>query len=198
MKKYLLSTFAVITALTVGTAAKAQMIPTMTHAYGRVDAGWSLGTGNTDRAGFVDVGMGGRVNQYFDADMTLEYRPWGEQKLSSDGVTEKADMYALGAMVNVYAAYPIWNRLSMYATGGIGYAYTNVDSTTLFEGKGKSNFAWKIGAGMEFSLTDCIGIDLGYRYSDLGKARAKVKATGGSFTEKVRYNDIKLGMKYYF
>ena len=198
MKKYLLSTFAVLTALTVGTAANAQMMPTMSHAYSRIDAGWAIGTGSTEEAAVFDIGIGGRLNQYFDADITAEYRPWGKEKFSSASGSEKTDMYSLGAMVNVYTAYPVWDRLSIYATGGIGYAYNKTDDGAFVDGKGKSNFAWKLGAGMEYALTECVSLDLGYRYSDLGKARVHDKISGSTVSEKVRYNDIKLGMKYFF
>lgn len=202
MKKYLLSTIAVLTALTVGTAVRAQTSSTMdhmmNHMYGRVDAGWSIGSKNTEEAAVFDIGLGARMNHYFSADLTGEYRPWGKQKFSKDGADEKTDMYSLDAMMNIYASYPVWEAMSVYATGGVGYAYNKTDTSALLHGKGKSNFAWNVGAGVEYDLTDCIAIDLGYRFSDLGKARARVKETGATISEKVRYNDIKLGMKYYF
>jgi len=202
MKKYLLSTFAVVTALTVGTAAFAQTTSTMdhmmNHMYGRVDAGWAMGTSDTENAAVFDIGLGAKINQYFSTDLTGEYRPWGKQKFSKDGASEKTDMYSLDAMMNLYVTYPVWEALSVYATGGIGYAYNKTDTSALLDGKGKSNFAWNLGAGVEYALTDCMSIDLGYRFSDLGKARATVKDTGDTISEKVRYNDIKLGMKYYF
>ena len=201
MKKYLLSTFAVITALTVGTAANAQtsmMDHAMNHMYGRIDAGWAIGASGTEDAAVFDVGLGARLNQYFRTDLTAEYRPWGKQKFTQTGAEEKTDMYSLDAMMNVYAEYPIMEALSIYATGGIGYAYNRTDDSAKLDAKGKSNFAWNVGAGIEYAVTECMSIDLGYRFSDLGKARAKVKETGDAASEKVRYNDIKLGLKYYF
>ena len=198
MKKYLLSTIAVLSALAVGSAANAQMASMMDHLYGRIDGGWAIGTSDTENAAVFDAGIGARLNHYFSTDLTAQYRPWGKQKFSKDGESEKTDMYSMGAMMNVYASYPVWQMLSIYATGGVGYTYNKTDTSALLKGKGKSNFAWNIGAGIEYALTDCISLDMGYRFSDLGKARARVKATGDSITEKVRYNDIKLGMKYYF
>ena len=114
MKKYLLSTFAVLTALTVGTAATAQTMSMMDHMYGRVDAGWAIGTGNTEEAVVFDVGLGAKLNQYFRTDLTGEYRPWGKQKFTSDGGSEKTEMYSIDAMMNVYLSYPIWNMFSIY------------------------------------------------------------------------------------
>ena len=66
------------------------------------------------------------------------------------------------------------------------------------KGKGKSNFAWNVGGGIEYALTSNVCLDLGYRYTDLGNAEAKNRTTGDKYKEDVKYNDIKLGMQYYF
>ena len=199
MKKYLLSTIAVLTALTVGTAAKAQIINT-DHMYVRADAGWSIGAAETEEAAVFDVGVGARMNQYFRADITGELRPWGKQGFKKDGVkVAKPDMYSLDAMMNVYIEYPVWKMVSVYGTGGIGYAYNKTDSYRgAFKGEGKHNFAWNVGAGIQYALTDCMALDLGYRFADLGNARVKDLATGGKIKQDVKYNDIKVGMHYYF
>ena len=199
MKKYLLSTIAVLTALTVGTAAKAQ-IANMDHMYVRADAGWSIGAAETEEAAVFDIGVGGRLNQYFRTDLTGELRPWGKQAFKQDGVkVAKPDMYSLDAMMNVYAEYPVWKMISVYATGGIGYAYNKTDDYRgLYKGEGKSNFAWNVGAGVQYALTDCIALDLGYRFADLGDAHVKDVATGSKIKQDVKYNDIKIGMQYYF
>ena len=85
MKKYLLSTIAVLTALTVGTAANAQMTNPMDHMYVRADAGWSIGASETEDAAVFDVGVGGRLNQYFRTELVGEIRPWGKQAFKQGG-----------------------------------------------------------------------------------------------------------------
>ena len=47
-------------------------------------------------------------------------------------------------------------------------------------------------------MTDCMALDLGYRFVDLGNARVKDLATGSKIKQDVKYNDIKIGMHYYF
>ncbi len=199
MKKYLLSTIAVLTALTVGSAAKAQ-IPYMDHMYVRADAGWSIGASETEDAAVFDIGYGGRLNQYFRADVTAEVRPWGKQQFKVGGVkVAKPDMYSLDAMLNIYAEYPVWRMFSVYATGGVGYAYNKTDGYRgQFKGEGKHNFAWNVGGGIQYALTDCVALDLGYRYVDLGDAHIKDRINGGKLKQDVKYNDIKIGMQYYF
>jgi opacity protein-like surface antigen len=200
MKKYLLSTIAVLTALTVGTAANAQMSNSMSHMYLRADAGWSIGASETEEAAVFDIGVGSRLNQYFRTELVGEVRPWGKQTFKDNHVkVAKPDMYSLDAMMNVALEYPVWNKMSVYAIGGIGYAYNKTDSYRgLYKGEGKHNFAWNVGAGVQYALTNCISLDLGYRFADLGSARAKNVETGAKIKEDVKYNDIKIGMQYFF
>ena len=198
MKKYLLSTFAVLTALTVGTAANAGVNPA-DHMYVRADAGWAIGMKNTEDAALFDIGVGARLNDYLRADITGEFRPWGKTKFKKTADNAKPDMWAMDAMANIYASYPVGRAFSLYATGGVGYAYTKTDSWRgVYKGKGKSNFAWNAGAGVEYALTDCLTLDFGYRYTDLGNARLEDRQTGVKLKEDVHYSDIKVGVQYYF
>lgn len=195
MKKKLLSTLAVCTALTVATAASAGTVMS-DDMYVKVDAGYSIGSSDTENAGLFGLGVGFRMNDYFRTDITAEYRPWGKMDFRGYG---KPDIYTLDAFWNVYASYPVWDRMSVYATGGLGYAYTDVDNKgDVLKGKHKGNFAWNVGAGIGYMLTSNVCLDLGYRYADLGEAKAKVIATGETTKKDVRYNDIKIGMQYHF
>lgn len=198
MKKYLLSTFAVLAAATMATAASAQT-SYYDDMYVRVDAGYSIGMKRTENAANFDAGVGFRLNDYFKTDLTAQWRPWGKQEFKDHHVkVGKGDMWTLGAMANVYGSYPVYDKFSLYATGGVGYSYNKVDNFSGYKGEGKSNFAWNVGAGVEYALTPCVSLDLGYRYTDLGDARAKNKATGTKLKEDVKYNDIKIGLTYFF
>lgn len=196
MKKYLLSTVALAACVAFSGVAHAEGATSIwDDVYVRADGGYSFGMGDADNAAVFDVGAGMRINQYLKADVTAEYRPWGKIHFKGRG---KSDMYSLDGMVNMYASYPVWDAFSVYGAGGIGYAYNHTDSFDGYKGKGKNNFAWNIGAGVEYAITPCMVVDLGYRFSDLGRASAKDKATGQTVREDVRYSDIKLGMQYYF
>lgn len=196
MKKYLLATVALAAGVAFSGAAMAEATHSIADdIYVRADGGYSFGMGDANNAGVFDVGVGMRINQYVKADVIAEYRPWGRMDFKGDG---KSDMYSLDGMVNLYASYPVWDAFSVYGTGGIGYAYNNTDNMTGFKGKATNNFAWNVGAGVEYAVTPCMVVDLGYRFSDLGKAEVKNLTTGGKATEDVRYSDIKLGLQYYF
>ena len=204
MKKYLLSTFAVLAAVTMThTAQAADMMSGemmgMDHMYIRADVGYSMGTGNTDKAGLFGLGVGGRVNDYFKAELVGEYRPFGKEKFRTSTVRKRTKLETMDAMMNVYASYPVMENVSLYATGGLGYAHNKTEKKhNVLKGGTKSNFAWNVGAGMEYMITPCWGLDIGYRFTDLGTARAKEVATNRKIKQDVKYNDIKVGLKYYF
>lgn len=199
MKKYLLSTLAAVAAITMASSANAQTTY-FDDMYVRVDGGYAIGMKNTEQAAVFDAGVGFRMNEYFKADLTAQWRPWGKQEFKEDGAkVGKADMWTMGAMANVYASYPVYDKFSVYATGGVGYSYNKADSFKgVYKGKGRSNFAWNVGAGVEYALTPCVTLDLGYRFSDLGKAKAENTASGAKLEENVKYSDVKIGMQYYF
>lgn len=206
MKKYLLSTFAVLAALTIaGTASAAGhegKISRYDNPYVKAHVGYGFGAGETEHGGIMGLAAGYSMNDYFSAEVMAEFRPWEKEKFRIDNAPNvKPDMWSMDAMVNVYASYPfemLGDRLSVYAVGGLGMAYNKTDGKGDFKGKGKYDFAWNAGAGFEYALTECMSVDLGYRFTDLGDARIKNRTTKAKVKEKVRFNDIKLGLKYYF
>jgi len=70
----------------------------------------------------------------------------------------------------------------------------------------KTNFAWNLGAGAAWKITDSVSMDLGYlRYADLGK----LSGIGGISTDnpidieipakvKVTSHDVLLGLRFAF
>ena len=82
---------------------------------------------------------------------------------------------------------------------GLGMAWNVTDDMPDAKGATKSNFAWTVGAGIEHMFTDCMALDIGYRYSDLGQARVKSReGYTGKSKEDMRSHDIKLTARYYF
>ncbi|GDX89921.1 hypothetical protein LBMAG45_17770 [Nitrospirota bacterium] len=64
----------------------------------------------------------------------------------------------------------------------------------------KTDFAWNVGGGVAYALTEHISLDVTYRYADLGKAN-----WGASFTDVVRLtannlhtNEFLFGARYQF
>jgi len=71
----------------------------------------------------------------------------------------------------------------------------------------KTNFAWNIGAGAAWKITDNMALDLGYRYADFGKVNPDINYTGSFGTgtamiwskdTSVTAHDVMLGLRISF
>jgi len=92
------------------------------------------------------------------------------------------------AMVNLWRDYDVTERLTAYAGGGIGgggYQFSvdqqyPVQDVTVTGANTVGGFAWQVGGGLAFALTDRITLDLGYRFFELasGSATAEVAQSG--------------------
>ena len=195
MKKYLLSGFAAALMLFSASSAFAYDFQS---PYVLAEGGYSLGTESNGDAGILGVGMGYHINNYFRTDLTVGYRGWGNVDMKADR-SKKTDVWSLPVLANFYLTYPMSHHFNVYGMAGLGMAWNVTDDMHDAKGATKSNFAWTVGAGIEHMFTDCMSLDLGYRYVDLGQARVKSKEgyTGRS-KEDMRSHDIKLTARFYF
>lgn len=197
MKKYLLSTLAVAGLITLASGAMASEHP-QKGPYVVGEAGYAIGMKSNDNAGIFALGLGYHVNDYMRADMTVGLRPWGKVDFK-DSADKKADLWSIPVMFNAYAKYPVMNRVDVYGMAGIGMALNKTDSIHNAKGRKRMNFAWQVGAGIDYTINNCWSLDLGYRYTDLGTARVKGRSGfDGKGKQDVRSNDIKLAARYYF
>ncbi len=194
MKKILLSTLAALTMVTTITAAHAEEDWwDMSDAYSVMQAGYGFGRKDYEKSGVFNLGLGYHMNKHFRGDITVGMRAFGE--VSHAG--QKADSWSVPALANLYMNIP-WQHMGLYAMGGLGMSYNNVDSTSITKSDGKMNFAWTLGAGIDYRLNKCWSMDLGYRYVDLGEASAKLKDGTGKAKTDMRSHDILLSARYYF
>jgi hypothetical protein len=68
---------------------------------------------------------------------------------------------------------------SLYIGAGVGAGFLEIDGTSnVVSGDDDPiDFAWNVGVGLNYALTDSIGLSAGYRYVGLGKH--KIDLTGG-------------------
>ena len=57
-------------------------------------------------------------------------------------------------------------------------------------------FAWAVMAGVAIAMTDHAQLDIGYRFLDLGTITGISSATGTSVTQRVRANEVRVGVRY--
>lgn len=195
MKKHLLSGFAAALMLFAASSASAY---DFSSPYVLAEGGYSFGTKSNGDAGVLGVGIGYHINQYLKTDLTVGYRGWGNVDMKAD-TSKKTDVWSMPVLANFYMSYPVYHGMNVYGMAGLGMSWNNTDDMKNAKGATKSNFAWTVGAGIEHMFTDCMSLDLGYRYVDLGQARVKSR-TGytGRSKEDMRSHDVKLTARFYF
>ncbi|MEX7536675.1 OmpW family outer membrane protein [Providencia rettgeri] len=114
-------------------------------------------------------------------------------------------------MVNGY--YDIKNNsdFTPFVSVGLGYAAVDFKTTRAdVNNPGISendtnthtanNFAWSVGAGVNYAINHDFDLGLSYRYLDAGKADITTVAGDGKHTSKIKVktNDILLGLTYRF
>lgn len=202
MKKYLLSAVAFACLIGASFDANAQWYKTNQAekgSYVLADVGYGFGTGSFDDTVLFGVGTGYKMNEFLRSDVTVEYRGWGELTYQTDAGKKHSDVWSIPALVNIYGTYPIYDGIGVYAMGGLGLSYNKTDKIPSAKGEGKFDFAWNLGAGIEYELNNCWSLDVGYRYTDLGKG--KVKARAGFADRKgkdLESHDVKLTVRYHF
>ncbi|MBQ3696222.1 MAG: porin family protein [Alphaproteobacteria bacterium] len=197
MKKYLLSTLAIAGLFGVATTANAAddglMTMNMSNPYAVMQAGMGFGSNDYKESAVFALGAGYHMNQFLKSDITVGMRAWG--KLKKQG--HSADVWTIPALANLYMTMP-YKKIEPYIMGGIGMAWNMVDNTHLTKGDDKMSFAWTAGAGIGYRLSHCWGLDLGYRYVDLGEGRSKFKDGSGRIKKDVKSHDVILSARYYF
>ncbi len=142
----------------------------------------------------------------------LEYMYRGDFKYrytdSNSTLTDKIDLHTL--MLNGYWDFYNSTDFTPYINGGVGIAWveekfstgTITDALTSPGSKTSTNFAFNLGAGVGWSMTDSILLDLAYRYNYFGNGKS-VTATGTTktVTSKVKNigtHDVLVGLRYQF
>lgn len=99
-----------------------------------------------------------------------------------------SELSVYSAMVNVYYDIETGTKFMPYVGGGIGYAHIKnkakvsgmIDKTpfNISSSESENNFAWNLGAGVAYALSDKISVDAGYRYTDYGNVKESVSQDG--------------------
>lgn len=144
---------------------------------------------------------------------------------------QKFDVTTHTLMANAFIDFNTGTAVTPYIGGGVGIAYTDADyklgggitmaSIEFDPGTGSDilvttnnnvrtsdsenniDFAWNIGAGVAWAITDAIALDFGYRYYDFGDGPEGTAKGLGLPMLKSKLNDYKahefsLGLRYSF
>ena len=148
-----------------------------------------LGTlGDTDRRDWnygIGGGAGYKFNNWFRADLTGDYL--GSEKTvetltaPNASLALKSNLRRFDALANVYVDLGTWAGFTPYIGAGVGFAGVRLDGSYELDaplsntygyykvpGKTRYDLAWAAMAGVTYSVSQNLLIDIGYRYLDLG------------------------------
>lgn len=169
-----------------------------------------------DRTFSVGGGIGYKVNEWFRADATVDYRNRvsfsGTRFLSPTGldtVEERGEIDSLSFMLNGYVDLGTWSGLTPYLGGGVGLASNRLNDVrrrvfidgaleglSVVEAHTTNNFAWALMGGVSAQLGSGFALDLGYRYIHLGDVRTRGDAVAGIRTDALQAHEVRIGARY--
>lgn len=140
-----------------------------------------------------------------------------EGKKSYDGFVAKQKLQPQILFVNAYYDFHNSTAFTPYAGAGLGMAIIDDKGHAAYDdaggrdsgstkSKNSTNFAWNVGVGVVYDITDYFSLDLNYRFAGLGSAKTKTaEFTDGydSLTVHGKTNDIfmhqvMLGLRFSF
>lgn len=136
-----------------------------------LDTGWLVG-------GTV----GAYISPWLRAEAELSYASFGIDTVTGirngavewgpDDFTGTGEITATYLLANAWVQLPTATRFTPYAGGGIGGAWVKPDWNwgpgEYGHVDGGTAFAWQVGGGVNFAVTERWAIDLGYRYKAIG------------------------------
>jgi opacity protein-like surface antigen len=115
------------------------------------------------------------------------------------------------AMFNAYYDLGKFGGVTPYIGAGVGVAYNQTGETYFtgnpllvnrIEGASRLSLAWSVGAGIGWQVSERAVLDVGYRYTDLGKAvTGRIDNTGAvnpaAHIDQMGNHEIKVGLRYH-
>lgn len=113
----------------------------------------------------------------------------GYQKhdLSDDDYDD--DISLLTVMANAYLDFDTGTEVRPYIMGGAGLAHADMSWTS----DNDDVFAWQVGAGVGFKVSDQTTLDIGYRYLKPNKIDV-----GDSYEARWAVHNVMVGLRYQF
>ena len=173
---------------------------------------WASGGPTKGSFSFSDNVWGGNVAYGIKAgpvrtELELNLKQKAKKNFSSSQSSAKLSVENRFAMVNAYYDIDTGTKFTPYVGAGIGWAHLkaqeknieyataqNKDQTKV--GDSRNTFAWQIGAGVSYALTDQFNVDFGYRYIDEGHVSYRDDRSINKYEAKS--HELSLGVRYTF
>ena len=128
-------------------------------------------------------------------ELELNIRDKAEKTYDGGEGSWKNSLENNSVMLNAYYDIDTGTKFTPYVGAGIGMARlkAKIDDEQDFS-KSKTTFAWQVGAGVSYAMTENVSLDAGYRYTDSGdvtvkgdEGKAKFESTSHEFLLGARY-----------
>ena len=175
----------------------------LTYSDASHDVKWDNEDGETGKQKFSDNVLGGSFaygvkTGAVRTELELNIKQDAEKKVSDEFGTTKAKMENNSVMLNAYYDIDTGTKLTPYVGACIGMARLkgSIKGDDANVSKSKTNFAWQVGAGVSYAMTDNLALDAGYRYTDADEVNVKNDGSNNKFEAKS--HEFLLGARYSF
>lgn len=127
----------------------------------------------------VSGSLGFNYSENLRWDLNLTYLSSWNSNITGINENINSSINSLISSVNIYYEAPERKNFKPYLTAGVGISLNTLSDSDYFYNnnfnehygeKLTKNFAWKIGLGVSYQLNNKVVLDLGYRFTSLGKA----------------------------
>ena len=153
------------------------------------------------KKGFVGgIGAGYRFNEFLRSDLMLQYRQTNIKTIEGANLDNtKPKVHSSNLMLNGYLNAHNDTMFTPYAMAGVGVSINTISAKNNDNDRvphhPKTNFACNVGLGVQAKIYEKVSIDLGYRYTSLGKP-AKIKASNHIKLGNLKTHEVLLGLIY--
>jgi len=162
-------------------------------------SGAKVGEVKYDSGGVIEGAVGIKIDQnlgsgpFFRVELAGFYEQNDIESINESGVqtpVERGEVRVGTLLLNGYIDIPLGRGFTPYLLGGLGYARVLIDVDS--DNSNHNKFSGQVGAGIGYSLTEHLILDLKYKYFmverfDIGDERLKLSS-----------NQLLLGLRYEF
>ncbi len=168
-----------------------------------LNTGWSIGGA---------AGM--KWNDLLRAEIEISHSQWSGKDVVVQYAASPASNYAAtGTVAATYLLGNVWADLKTntaftpYVGGGLGVAFVNTsgvrwdDSTWGYVDGSQTHFAWQLGAGLKYELSEQLSLDVGYRFKNvegLPFVNGNGNGNGHFINGRLSSHNIEVGLTYNF
>jgi opacity protein-like surface antigen len=171
---------------------------------GGVAFGGPFTSNNVADSATIGGGVGIKWN-WLRSDVTFDYggQPKYEGFFGTVTPSVTAKVATFTTVWNGYADLGTWWGVSPYVGAGVGFSYlkpadfqTNPPTLFATQNEGRWNFTWAGIAGVGYSISPGLLLDVNYRYLDIGEARTNVPALGEVTYGDWTAHEFRVGLRY--